>query len=147
MTDFENFKKFFQFLKMEHCPQKHWSNTMDWTMAKTMHSLVLQAIKVVVQKTLFILVNCDEVTTIDNQSWLSIHLYVIDGWKWVSILLNLQKVLDGATSTNLTKLIVWSLVEFGSMIETNVANKLVCFGADGVTNLQGFKYGVTTKLI
>jgi hypothetical protein len=50
-------------------------------MVKTMHSLVLQAIKVVVQKTLFILVNCDKVATIDNQNWLSIHLYVIDGWK------------------------------------------------------------------
>jgi hypothetical protein len=44
---------------------------------------------------------------------------VIDGWKWVPILFNLQRVLDGVTSTNLTKLIVRSLVEFGSMIETN----------------------------
>jgi hypothetical protein len=30
---------------------------------------------------------------------------------------------------------MWSLVEFGGMIETNVANKLVCFGVDGMTNL------------
>jgi hypothetical protein len=81
-------------------------------------------------------VNCDEVTTIDNQIWLSIHLYVIDGWKWVPILLNLQRVLDGATSTNLTKLIVWNHVEFGGMIKTNVANKLVCFRIDGMTNFR-----------
>ncbi len=53
----------------------------------------------------------------------------------MAILLNLQRVLDGATFINLTKLIVWNLVEFGCMIETNVANKLVYFGADGVTNL------------
>jgi len=57
---------------------------------------------------------------------------VIDGWKQVLILINLQRVLDGATSTNLTKFIVWNLVEFGGMIETNVANKLVCFGVNGL---------------
>jgi hypothetical protein len=46
--------------------------------------------------------------------------------------LTFQKVLDGATSANLTKLIMWNLVEFGGMIETYVANKLVCFGANEV---------------
>jgi hypothetical protein len=55
--------------------------------------------------------------------------------------------LDGVTSINLTKLIVWSLVEFGGMIKTNVANKYVFFGIDGVTIFQGFKNGVTTKLM
>jgi hypothetical protein len=71
-----------------------------------MHRLVLQAIKVGLQKTLFILVSSDKLTIIDNKSWLSIHLYVIDGWKWVPILFNLQKVLDGETFDNLTKLIM-----------------------------------------
>ncbi len=56
-----------------------------------------------------------------------------DGWKWVPILLNLQMVLDGATFVNLTKFIVQNLVEFGNMAKQNVANKLVCFGVDGMT--------------
>lgn len=72
--------------------------------------------------------NCDEVTIVNNQTWLLVHIYVIDGWKWVPILLNLQRILDGVTSTNLTNLIMWNLVEFGSMTETDVANKLVCYG-------------------
>jgi hypothetical protein len=33
--------------------------------------------------------SCDEVATIDNQNWISVHLYVINRWKWVPILLNL----------------------------------------------------------
>jgi hypothetical protein len=37
-------------------------------MVETMHNIVLQAIKECVQKTKFISLNCDEVTTIDNQS-------------------------------------------------------------------------------
>jgi hypothetical protein len=116
-------------------------------MVEAMHSQMLQTTKAFVQKILFILMSCDEVTTIDNQSWLSIHLYVIDGWKWVPILFNLQRVLDGATSTNLTKFIMQNLVEFGSMIEIDLANKLVCFGADGMIVFQGLKNGVTTKLM
>jgi hypothetical protein len=33
------------------------------------------------------------------------------------------------------------------MTKTYVANKLVCFRIDGVTIFQGFKNGVTTKLM
>ncbi len=58
------------------------------------------------QKSPFIYVSCDEVTTIDNQSWLSIHVYVIKEWKKVSIMLNLQRLVDGATFDNLTSFIV-----------------------------------------
>ncbi len=72
---------------------------------------------------------------------------MIDGWKQVPILLNLQRVLDGVTSTNLTKFIMQNLVEFGSMTKTNVANKLVCFGTNGVIVFQGLKNGVTTKMM
>jgi hypothetical protein len=53
--------------------------------------------------------------------------------------------LDGVIFDNLTKLIVWNLIEFGGMIETDVANKLVCFKIYGMTIFQGFKNGVTTK--
>jgi hypothetical protein len=103
--------------------------------------------KVVVEKTLFISMSCDKVTIVDNQNWLLVHLYVIDGWKWVPILFNLHRVLDGAIFANLTKLIMWSLVEFGRMTKTNVANKLVCFETNGMTIFQGFKNGVTAKLM
>jgi hypothetical protein len=59
-------------------------------MVEAMHNIVLQAIKECVQKTKFISLNCDEVTTIDNQSWLSMHVYVTNLWKQIPILLNLQ---------------------------------------------------------
>jgi hypothetical protein len=34
---------------------------------------------------------------------------------------------------------MWNLVEFGGMIKTDVANKLVYVRVDGVTIFQGFK--------
>ncbi len=94
------------------------------------------------QKSHFISMSCDEFTTIDNQSWLSIHVYVVKEWKKVSIMLNLQRVVDGATFDNLTSLIVKSLMEFGGLSETNLANKLVCFGVDGIIIFQGVKNGL-----
>jgi hypothetical protein len=38
-------------------------------MAKIMHDIVLQAIKVIMQKNQFLVISCDEAITVDNQSW------------------------------------------------------------------------------
>jgi hypothetical protein len=50
-------------LKLENYLWKHWFDTIGWTMAETMHNIVLQAIKECVQKVEFISLSCDEVTT------------------------------------------------------------------------------------
>jgi hypothetical protein len=88
--------------------------------------------------------NCDEMTTLENQSWLSILAYVVEQWRNIPILLNLQHVMDEATFDNLTHLIVKNLVMFEGLNETKVANKLVYFGAKGVIIFQGLDPNVTT---
>ncbi len=88
-TNFEGLKGVFKFLKVENCPYKHWSNSTRKTMVEAMHNVISQATKVVVKKSPFIFVSCDEATTIDNQSWLFVHVYLIEEWKRVPILLNL----------------------------------------------------------
>jgi hypothetical protein len=45
-------------------------------MAKAMHNIILQVIKVV-PKLQLILAGCDEVMTFNNQSWLLVHVYVV----------------------------------------------------------------------
>jgi hypothetical protein len=71
-------------------------------------------------------------------------VYVTNEWKRISIVINLQKVVDGATSKNiLTNLIVQNLVDFGGLSEIDIVNKLVCFEANGITILQGVRNGVT----
>jgi hypothetical protein len=57
---------------------------------------------------------------------------VLEEWKRVSILLNLQGVVDEVAFNNSTSLIVKILMEFGGLNEKDLANKLVCFGANGV---------------
>jgi formyltetrahydrofolate hydrolase len=46
-------------------------------MAKLMHQAVMRAIKVVVQVAHYVVLSFDEVSTINNQSWMSIHYYVV----------------------------------------------------------------------
>jgi hypothetical protein len=44
--------------------------------------------------------------------------------------------MDGATSNNLIIVIVCSFIIFYGLLEVNIPNKVVCFGANGVTMFQ-----------
>ena len=57
--------------------------------------------KQVISKARFFSLNTDEVSTIDTQSWLSIHLYVCIGFKRVPILLSLHRLEHGSGSVAL----------------------------------------------
>ncbi len=85
----------------------------------------------VVQSTKFLFLSIDEVTTIDCQGWIVIHMYVVEGWKHIHILLTLEQVLFGAIANNLTKVIVGSLLQYGGFLKTNLVSKLIKFGANG----------------
>jgi hypothetical protein len=75
---------------------------------------------------------------------MSVHIYIIDEWRWIPILFNLWKVIDRAIVDNLTLLIVYSLVDYGGLSEIDIANKLVCFEIDKVTIFRNVKNRVMT---
>jgi hypothetical protein len=76
--------------------EKHTLQALEWLHelwdGKTMHCIIIQSIKVVIQKAKYLVINCDEVTTIDNQCWCRVHIYIVDKFKKISMLLNLVKV-------------------------------------------------------
>ena len=57
--------------------------------------------------------SADEVTAIDNTSWVCVHVYAMDSWERVAHLLHLSCVSDGGTADNLTEVIMYSLVGKG----------------------------------
>jgi ribulose bisphosphate carboxylase small subunit len=59
-------------------------------MVGAMHNVLLKQMKMVLQQTKFISINFDEVTTFDNQSWIFVHAYVVENWKRILVLLNLE---------------------------------------------------------
>jgi hypothetical protein len=46
-----------------------------------MNNVVLVVTKITIQTTNYISVSCDEMINIDNQSWNSIHVYVVEDSK------------------------------------------------------------------
>ncbi len=96
------------------------------------------------QKSNFISVSCDEMIGFANQSWLSIHVYGTKNEKGLGHFTKFAKGGRWDHFNNLTKIIVKSLMECGSLNEKKIANKLVCFGANDVTIFQGAKIGVIT---
>ncbi len=68
---------------------------------------------------------------------------MVQNWCKVPILLNLQQVIKGGGSNNLTTMLVNSITTVGGLSKGDLVAKLVSFGVDGVTIFQGFKIGVT----
>ncbi len=119
-----------------------------------MHHIIMESMKVAIQKAKYIIVSCDEVTTIDKQSWCSLHAHIIDGFKRVPLLLNLERLLGRGTVDNFITLILKSLMEYGGLTTKHVVSKLTCFASDKVvvfTNIQTtvvtqFKYKIMQYL-
>jgi hypothetical protein len=115
MIDYEDLKYLFQLLKVKSVSRKPWFDTLGWGMAKVMHILLLEAIKVAFVVAPFIVISADEVTMIDKTQWLSNHLYVVQKWKHIPILLCVEVVSLSAASDNIFYLMVKCMLDFGGL--------------------------------
>jgi hypothetical protein len=79
MTNYETMSKL-QFFDVKNYPRMHSSRSTGWEMTTYMHEVV-NKIQNLVQSAQFISFSCDEVTTCDQQLWVSIHAYVVEGCK------------------------------------------------------------------
>jgi hypothetical protein len=62
-------------------------------MAEIMHDVVKTTItKVVMKTTNCISISYDEVISVDNHNWLSLHKYVIKDWSWILIMVSLESL-------------------------------------------------------
>jgi hypothetical protein len=87
-------------------PKNHWSDFTGWVMAECLHKQLIKKIKEVVVGLKYFSLSCDEVTMIDNQSWISIHYYVVQDWCHLPILIFLEQIIEGGGSNNLIKVIM-----------------------------------------
>jgi len=80
MQEYETIGPLYEFLAVLKNNEKKWSDRSSWTMAKFMHQKMMKATKVVVGVAQYVVISCDDVSTVDNQSWLFIHCYVVQNW-------------------------------------------------------------------
>lgn len=106
MYDFEREQYLLRHLKLKSVPRKHWSETSGWEMAEHLHSCVLTALKLVVQNAKFVSISADEVTAVDNTSWIGVHVYAVQSWERIPYLLHLSCVSDCGTADHLINVIM-----------------------------------------
>jgi len=111
-----------------------------------MHKKIIKRVKEVIASSKYLALSCDEVTMIDNQSWISIHFYVVGDWCHIRILIYLQQVIEGRGVDNLIKVIMGDLKEHGVIYNVNIATKLISFGVNGLNVFQGVHNDVICQM-
>jgi hypothetical protein len=145
MTDYTNSFNLFNFLHFD-LPKFHWSDSAGWEIADSLEAVVDGKLKDEVKGSAFFSVSCNEVTTIANESWISIHIHVVQKFARVPILLCCKHILEDCNAENLARIITDSLIREASLNRKEISKKMISFRSDGSSVFQGHKGGVTKRL-
>jgi len=115
-------------------------------MASYMSRVVVEEIKNLIRAASFVAITVDEVTSVDNGSYLSVHCYTVNDWVRVPHMISLGRVDCAPNARNLTKLIIEAIKNGGGLDREMIASKLLSFGADGASALQGWRSGATVQI-
>jgi hypothetical protein len=95
MLEFEAMKPLLSFFNVPMNPKSHQSNFTGWVMVKCVHKKMIIKMKKVVEGLKYLVISYDEVITIDNQRWVSIHYYTVEDWCHFFILIFFKLVTEG----------------------------------------------------
>ena len=73
MLQYEESHALFKHLGLKNMGHLHWSDNAGWEIVAMLYDCMLQATKECVSEAQFLSFTADEVTTADNQNWLSVH--------------------------------------------------------------------------
>ncbi len=113
MLECESLYELFMSLAVPNNPSMPWYDSVGWVLAKFMYMQVQDTIVKAIQSTRVIACSCDEVTTIDNDSWICVHAYIVDSWIKVPILLYVETIVDGSSCNNFIEVIMVALMKVG----------------------------------
>lgn len=133
MSNLPSMIEVLDFICVPHYPQKHWSISIVWGVTNCLNEVVLAKTSLLMQKTKYILISCDKVTSLYSQSWISVHANVIKDWDWFPLLMVLKRIVDGSSSDNMKLEIVEHVMEIGGLSRDELGNKVVIFVVDDVS--------------
>jgi hypothetical protein len=146
MTDYPFAHTLLQFLNLD-LPRKHWCQNSGWDIARSIRWVIDEKVRSDILKAPFVSVSCDEVTSIANETWISIHVYLCEHWARKPLLLCCKQVSEGCNSANVARMVTDALMVDGGMTRLKIGAKLISFGADGASVFQGCKGGVTKLMV
>ena len=116
------------------------------------HQVMLDKTRKLNQKARYFSILHDEVTTLDQQPWVSIHCYVMQergrggGEREIRVLLVLKHLLERAHKWELEGQYCLLSKNMGVCLHNILKKKVISFGANGVTIIQDVRIGVTMQL-
>lgn len=146
MKIYPNYMKYLYFLQVPNFPSCHWSIPSGWEWEKYLAQEEKDDMQEKIANDRFLSLSLDEVTTIDNTSWICMSIYMVIGHIRHSYLLGIHKMSDCSTPGNIYELVANSLKEIGGMNLLMIAKKLVCVGADGASVMRGQRNDLCVKL-
>lgn len=99
MFKYESMKGVLQFLQVKYYPQKHWCDNIGQSIVK---ATIIENIKT----TNYILISCDDIKNVDNESQISLHMYVIKDWFNMLLMVTFAKVIERIDFGNLAIIII-----------------------------------------
>jgi len=115
-------------------------------MVDCIHNQILPTLKEAMSNASNVALTVDEIMNMDNQNWISIHGYVLKDWSWILVLLTMKQIVDGFNLNNLTRVLMNSLKLCGGISKEHINNKLVSFGANGISVIQGMWNGIIMQI-
>jgi hypothetical protein len=104
--------------------------------AEYLHKQAMVKSREVLSAAKYLAITCDVVTTLDNQSWISIHAYCVQDFYRQSILISLERLTEGASVARLAFTIIDAMSNYGGQTKDELRQKFVSFGTDGTAVFQ-----------
>eukprot|EP01018_Ginkgo_biloba_P020839 Gb_12925 [translate_table: standard] len=146
MTDFPEYMNFLSFLEVSNFPTSHWSISSGWEWARYLAQVEMEDLLEKIQNSIFLALSLDEVTAIDNTSWVCMNIYTVEGHIRKAHLLAIHKMQVNSSAESLFEVVIKNLKDIGGMSNAMIAQKLVCGGANGASVMQGQRNGLCVRL-
>lgn len=104
---------------------------------------MLTTIKETILTSNFFSLFANEVIAIDNQSWISIHYYLVATWKHIHVLFTLEQFVESGIATYIKVIIISTPMKFGGLFKNLISKCLICLGTSGTSTFQGVRSRVT----
>ena len=91
MTYYPEYKNYVSFLDVSNFPSSHGSVTSFWAWEQYLAQVEKEDLKENIANAIFFSLSLDEVTTIDNTSWVCMSIYMVNGHIRHSYLIGIQK--------------------------------------------------------
>lgn len=133
------------FLSVPRYPISHWSVNSGWDLVSCLAKVEINDLRERVKESNYIALFLEEVTTMDNTSWMCMHVYTIHNHVLHPHLIGVVKMEEN-TMQSMYDLAKKSLNEIAGMDDFTISQKLVCVGENGSTMMQVHRNGLCTKL-